>query len=94
MDETIDWQLFAHSRYWCQNLEMWCYLPGRSVPYLVAKSIIQSLELIHAKEIVYGSVLNLDNIWLREAEKSGELRVFLADFSLAKVGKTSSKKSQ
>ncbi|KAF4612838.1 hypothetical protein G7Y89_g15536 [Cudoniella acicularis] len=92
MDEIIDWEPFADSKFWCRDLETWHFLPGRPAPYPVARSIIQNLELIHTKGIVYSSVLNLDNIWLQETGESGELRIFLTDFTLAEVGEPGSKK--
>jgi hypothetical protein len=94
MDEIIDWEPFADSKFWCRDLEAWRCLPGGPAPCLVARSTIQSLEVIHTEGIAYGSVLNLDNIWLQETRESGELRVFLTDFSLAEVGKPGSKKLQ
>lgn len=91
LDEIVEWQPFADSKLWSRDLEAWLTPPA---PNVVAQSIQESLELVHSIGIVYGSALNLDSIWLHETGESGELRIFLTDFSLAEVGEPGSKKMQ
>jgi hypothetical protein len=62
LDETVQWQSFADSKFWSRGLELWLTLPGNPAPNVVAQSVQESLELVHGMEIIDDSALNLDSI--------------------------------
>jgi hypothetical protein len=86
LEELIEWEPFADSKFWSRDLEAWLVPLGGPAPSVVAQSIQESLELVHSIGIVYGSALDRDSMWLQDTEESGELRIFFTDCSLAEVG--------